>query len=585
MKGSTKKIVWLAAALLMAAEARSSDLRTLVWDTGKRFTADNIDLNRRDGWRPVAPDTPAAYAFQGDAVIENDRLQVLCGTRCGPPLVYSKAGVGQGPRRMSLLALNGKREPCATITSIKIVENSGDEAVLELSSRSGGGDSTRTSIALGTGHRFVEVRPVQNATAVRACAPSRFAVMPDFFGDDVVFDARRSAGDQLYVPAENILLNFTGNGDTILMTVWPLGDQEVQALLAGDKAGRFFEAMEFSFDNKSLYFAVLDNPGIWHSVALSDASCPGKDVATGWKKPFEARWRGDFRLPGRTDSWEFESRRREKATVVPFGQIVWPFWFDHDKAMIRLVKPDYLGVALIYPLERRQNTPLAVFTPVDILRETLGTGPCEYILDREGVGTRTPGGNRHLVCTGVCNTTGRMQHFFERGLECKERKIIQDMAEDVQAFNITVRERLEEYKAFARRLAQLCREETQRNPAIRPVAQRAERLQKRLDELFRERLPEMKTPPDNVALVGQLKDLTQAESPENLGKYLSVAAQLRALASAQDTLAALCRCEVRLFRRELGVIAAGDRSVAKFAEKLRELARNALRKKHYTEGA
>jgi hypothetical protein len=35
----------------------------------------------------------------------------------------------------------------------------------------------------------------------------------------------------------------------------------------------------------------------------------------------------------------------------------------------------------------------------------------------------------------------------------------------------------------------------------------------------------------------------------------------------------------------LGVIAAGDRSVAKFAEKLRNLARNVLRKKHYTEGA
>lgn len=159
------------------------------------------------------------------------------------------------------------------------------------------------------------------------------------------------------------------------------------------------------------------------------------------------------------------------------------------------------------------------------------------------------------------------------------------MAEDVQAFNITVRARLEEYQAFARQLVQFCHEETQRNPAIGPVAQRAEQLQERLDKLSQERLPAMKTPQDNVALVGQLKELTQAEAPDNLGKYLSVAAQLRALASAQDTLAALCRCEVRLFRRELGVLAAGDRSVAKFAEKLRELARNALRKKHYTEGA
>jgi hypothetical protein len=170
-------------------------------------------------------------------------------------------------------------------------------------------------------------------------------------------------------------------------------------------------------------------------------------------------------------------------------------------------------------------------------------------------------------------------------LEYKESKIIRDMAEDVKVFNVTVRRRLEEYRAFARQLTQRCREEKGRKAAIGPLADRAERLEKRLDQLFQERLEAMKTPQENVALVEQLKDLTAAQSPENLGRYLAVAAQLRALASAQDTLAALCRREVRFFRQELGVLAAGDRSVSKFAEQLRELARQALRNKHYTEGA
>ena len=584
MKSSTSTLLCLAAALLAAGDAGAIERRTAVWDTGKPAAAAPADLSRRDGWRLVAPDT-AGYAFQGDAVIENDRLQVLCGKQAGPPVVYSRSGVGQGPKRMGLLVLDGKREACAAITSMSIVENDGDQAMLELSARGHGGQRVRTRIALATGGRFVELRPVENAAAVHACAPSRFVAVPDFFGDDMLFDARRSPAGPVYVPAENIVLNFTGAGDTILMTVWPQGDQEVQALAARDPANPQFEALEFTFDNKSLFFAVLDTPGIWHSVALDRVRRANEDLPAGWKKPFEARWRGDVRLARRTDSWEFESRRREKCVVPPFGQIVWPFWFDRDQAMIRPVAPDYLGVALIYPLERRSSTPLAVFTPVDILRETLGTGPCEYILDREGVGTRTPGGARHLVSTGVCNTTGRIQHFFERGLECREQKIIGDMADDVQVFNVTVRARLGEYKDFGRHLAQLCREELRRNPAVRPVAQRAEQLESRLDTLFRERLAAMRTPQDNVVLVGQLKELTRSESPENLGRYLSVAAQLRALASAQDTLAALCRCEVRLFRREVGLIAASDRSVAKFADKLRELARNALRKKHYTEGA
>jgi hypothetical protein len=585
MKQIVHQAVWLAVAALAAAEARCGDPRVLVWDTGKSCSADNVDLGHRALWRLVAPDAPPGYAFQGDAVIENDRLQVLCATRCGPPRVYSKTGAGQASARMSLLPLNAQGEPCATITAMKIVDNGPEEAVLELSARGPGAGAVRTRIALGAGRSFVELRPVENAAALRLVAPARWTVIPDFFGDDMLFDAQRAPGQRLFVPAENILLNFTGDGNTILMSVWPAGDQEVQALLGGEKKDRLFAAMEITFDRKSLYFAVIDSPGIWHAVTLDDGSWSARDVAIGWQKPFEARWRGDVRLPGHTDSWEIESRRSENRVVAPFGQIVWPFWFDRRRAMVRLVRPDYLGVALIYPLERRQNTPLALFTPVDILHETLGTGPCEYILDREGVGTRTPGGSRHLVSTGVCHTTGNIQHFFERGLECREQKIIQDMADDVQAFNVTVRQRLEEYRAFAGRLAQLGREERGRNPAVGPVAQRAERLQQRLDQLFQERLAAMKTPQESAALVQQLKQLTRTESPENLGRYLSVAAQLRALASAQDTLAALFRCEVRLFRRELGVLAADDRAVAKFAEKLRELARNALRKKHYTEGA
>jgi hypothetical protein len=585
MRGAVRAILLFAVAVFMAGEADSSEQRTMVWDTCKRFSDGSAELNKRDGWQRVAPDASAGYAFKGDAVIENDKLQLLLGAACGGPVVYSRSGVGKEPRRMSLIPLSAKREPCETITAIKIIKNTGEEVALEVSSRSAAGDSARTSFSLRPGRAFVEVKPVENAVALRVCARARFALMPDFFGDDMVFDPRKSAGGRLFVPAENCLLSFTGDGNTILMGVWPLGDQEVQAVVSGEKEDRFFEAVEISFDNKSLYLAVLDGPGLWHTMALEQASCFDKDIATGWKKPFDARWRGDFRLADRTDSWEFESQRKPDVQVHLFGQkVVWPFWFDDGKAMIRLAKKDYLGTALIYPLERGQNTPLTMFTPVDILRETLGTGPCEYILDREGVGTRNPGGKRRLVSTGVCNTTGRMQHFFELGLECKESKLIQDMAEDVLAFNITVRQRLEEYKAFARQLTQLCNEAKRTNPAVKPVADRVEQLEKRLEDLFKERLPKMKTPEQGVELIQKVKALTKEEDPENLAKYLSLGAELRGLAGTQDSLAAVFRCEVRRFRRELGVIATGDSAAAKFAEKLRELARNALRKKHYTEG-
>jgi hypothetical protein len=368
------------------------------------------------------------------------------------------------------------------------------------------------------------------------------------------------------------------------MIVWPAGDQEVQTIIAGQKEDRFLEATEITFDNKNLYLAVLDSPGIWHSRQLEDVSCVGRDIGTGWKRPFQARWRGDFRLADRTDSWEFESQRRDSVGVPPFGNIVWPFWFDREEAMIRLFRKDYLGVALIYPLERKPATPVTVLTPVDILRDALGAGPCEYILDREGLGARSAGGNRNLVSTGVCNTTGVMQHFFELGLECRERKLVEDLADDVLAFNITVRQRLEEYRVFARQLAQLSREARNSNPAAKALADRVEQLEKRLEQLFAERLAAMRTTEQGAELIQKVKELTREDNPENLGKYLVLAAQLRHLAGTQDSLAGLFRSEVRRFRRDVGGMVTDDSATAKFAEKLRELARNVLRGRHYTEG-
>ena len=38
----------------------------------------------------------------------------------------------------------------------------------------------------------------------------------------------------------------------------------------------------------------------------------------------------------------------------------------------------------IYPINRVKQTPLDAFTVVDVMRNTLGVGPCQHILDLEG---------------------------------------------------------------------------------------------------------------------------------------------------------------------------------------------------------
>jgi len=57
------------------------------------------------------------------------------------------------------------------------------------------------------------------------------------------------------------------------------------------------------------------------------------------------------------------------------------------------------------------------------------------------------------------------------------------------------------------------------------------------------------------------------------------------LAGTQDSLAGVFRAEIHLFRREMSVIPTSDSASARFVEKLRDMSRSVLRKKHSTEGA
>ena len=84
---------------------------------------------------------------------------------------------------------------------------------------------------------------------------------------------------------------------------------------------------------------------------------------------------------------------RKRWTTV-LGSFLYPCWLDQARRghLQPLTKPDrFEGPAVIYPIQRTKDTPLREFTVVDIVRATLGVGPCEYILDVEGQGTTMKG--------------------------------------------------------------------------------------------------------------------------------------------------------------------------------------------------
>jgi len=217
MRRGLAMVLLLAAGALAAEKPKEGEPAVTVWDTCSRSSGGSAELAKRDAWQQVAPEAWAKHAFKGDALVENDKLQMLFGVGCPGPSVYSRSGVGGEPKRMVLIPLGAKREPCDTVASVKFLEKAGSEAIVEVLSQSKGGERARIVVSLGPAQNFVKVVPVGNVPALRVCARTRFAVMPDFFGDDMVLDSRRSPGDRLFVPAENLLLSLAGEGRTILM--------------------------------------------------------------------------------------------------------------------------------------------------------------------------------------------------------------------------------------------------------------------------------------------------------------------------------------------------------------------------------
>src|SRR5207248_7609761 len=197
------------------------------------------------------------------------------------------------------------------------------------------------------------------------------------------------------------------DGGAILMSVWSNRQDDVSVALAGQGADRRIDYTDLPCGNKQkVWIAVLSAPGIWHrhDVAGSDE---GKIIPLDWKPPMPAIWRVDWRRDDQlADSWEMllqrpsgdfikqrlvgsvdtlpETRRRWNTVL---GTFAYPCWIGSDgRASLQPLKSKvhFAGPAVIYPLGRANATPLDAFTVVDIVRDTLGVGPCEYILDLEG---------------------------------------------------------------------------------------------------------------------------------------------------------------------------------------------------------
>jgi hypothetical protein len=642
-------VSWLlvvAVALAPAqgkAFAQGAPTALLAWDTGKSAAEPLAPqaVTQKSGWQPIASDE-TAHAFKGDAAISNGRVLALA-RKYGIGVELYSLGSGKPVFRARLLLAPG-----AETNGFALTENSRTALSLEVASKSGA-----ARFRLKKGEHFVEAQALVDAALLRVECPSRFAVLPDFFADDILFDARKVPLDRVELPSENFLLHFTGKEDAIVMSVFENRAQDVRVTLAGKAGERVITGSEADFGKKGskIWVAVLEGPGMWHSIDVNPADAK-KIIPLDWKMPFTAQWRVDFtRKDGLTDSWDMllpdkdgngfikpswlaqdgkisaatktktgeidrdayrpggpasdrlGPDRRRWTTVL--GQVQYPCW--SDRAQNGFLQPlahkklTFDGPVLIYPITRLAETPIQSYTPVDIVRNTLGVGPCQHLLDVEGQ-------KQEHVGRATCHVRTLLNEVYGSGQQKAKRKEIENYLGDAQDFVTHIRNRIAAYVAFGKELRKNIAQTRVAHPQLKEKLDELDALAREIDERVEPRMqailrhPTLKeiaakvverkkelTPPALAAqlnrefLANGLFDYDGADWQARLKKEYTD--PLTTIGGQQDEMVGECRWVVKALRQKVGILMATDPRMAPIAAEIRAGTQKVLRGGAAYEGA
>jgi hypothetical protein len=368
----------------------------------------------------------------------------------------------------------------------------------------------------------------------------------------------------------------------------------VGVTLAGRGAERTFGGSEIAYhEDGKIWVAVIEGRDVWHvrDVTPDDA---GQIVRLDWHMPYPAQWRVDWTRADRlTGSWEMIVQTRggrfEKhgwfgqPTILPedrkrwttvLGRFEYPCWIDrngqgHLQPFARRIR--FQGPALIYPINRVRETPLTAFTVVDIVRATLGVGPCEYILDVEGQPTAMRG-------RATCATRDTLNPIYAAGRQRQERPTIEKALVEVLAFVTHIRSRIDAYVEFGHDLREYLDEQKAAHPEITDFLNEMQSLARAIDERFDARKEKIQTPQYVAGLTEKFRaTLLDYEGDDALAKCKEITGAIVTVGGNQDELVGECRMAVKVLRQRAGLAMATDPRTADIAQEIRRRTQTALR--------
>ena len=586
---------------ILAAGSDGKTANTLIWDTMSPF-GDTISFDSAQGqeqnrtsWKLVPTDllmlelNPATassdpgyygreYAFNGDAVVENEHLTAVFQSKKGCVVIYSKAD--SKSKKLEFVPLELKGRP-ARITHCSLLQNTGQDAALEVTF-SGEGKNLSAVIAIDrTG--IVDIKPGRNMKGISLISPIEYGVVPSFISDDLIFSPGQYASmNTLCVPSENLFVGLLAGQNDMLVVTWPEGKQQMKLMLGDNQQEpRLVESIDFENDGRSLYLAVLSAPGIWHKEELKPTYLE-KDVTIDWKRPFRAKWITQLSEGRVQTTYTFRETKGNIWRGV-IGHYTYPVWFSSDNAYYRLSKKiPPKGQSIIYFLERK-DTPTSVLSPVDIMKATLGRQTCDAILDLPGRKLRTHhrrgGQGVRRACT--CGCTEAIQTVFDAGQEVQKKEYVEGAIGDMVYFVTQHMERIGEYQDLAREMTEFLNQTRQTAADLKPYIDRMEEIVQEIPQEYRRQQELIMSLQYADELAQQTKALTLKKEPGNLPAYEDLSMKWRRMGGAQDDLVAQCHRITRKLFQEAGYGCTSSPKAVAIAQQIRARCTKCLR---YSDG-
>ena len=114
---------------------------------------------------------------------------------------------------------------------------------------------------------------------------------------------------------------------------------------------------------------------------------------------------------------------------------------------------------VVYPINRVEKTPIDSYTAVDVMRSTLGVGPCEHILDLEGQKAEYKG-------MATCESRDTIVPIYQKHEQKEKRAQVNNVLDNALTFVKHIRGRITRYVEFGKKMQQYLADQKKTHPEL-----------------------------------------------------------------------------------------------------------------------